>query len=126
MVTWLVSYLYDVGFDCLTRTSQEIDSSVQSVVDSFSPFTRLSTLSILPPRGANTDSLYMKVLISKDAVATASRFVQGIPALTRLAFPLSFPADETLWYAKSRDVAMVSDVVIGCKRKKHHSVSYSN
>ena len=101
---------------------QETDSSVQSIVESLSSFARLTTLSILPPRSSNTDSLYMNVLVPKDAKVTASRFVQGIPALTRLAFPLKFPVEKTLWYAKSRDDAMADDIVIECKRKKIHSV----
>lgn len=89
------------------------DSSAQIVVNGLSPFTRLTTLSILPPCNANTDSLYMNILTPQNALRTASLFVQGIPTLTRLAFPLKYPVDETSWHAKSQDVAKAGDIVIG-------------
>jgi hypothetical protein len=90
----------------------DTDSSMKTIVDSFSPFIRLTTLYIQPPRDLQAHSLYKNVLLPRDAVKTASCFVQVIPTLTRVAFTLG-PREETLWYAKTRDVAMAGDIVIG-------------
>jgi hypothetical protein len=92
--------------------SQDADSSMQSIVDSFSSFTRLNTLYIQSHRTAQqADSLYENILLESKAIKTASRFLQGIPTLNRIAFALS-PTDGTLWYAKDGDVAMAGDIIV--------------
>lgn len=91
--------------------SQEIDSSVHSVMNSFSSFTQLTTLSILPPRCKNGDSLYMNIYTLEDCLRMASLFVRGIPAFTRVAVPPKYPANEALWYTKAQDVAQDGDIL---------------
>jgi len=47
----------------------EVDSSTHETISSFVHFTRLQYLSLLPPRGKNSDSLYMDILTRETSIA---------------------------------------------------------
>jgi|ERR1700722_2055614 len=116
MASWRTGLLssrttYQIRF--LNATLQETDSSVQGTASSASRFTRLATLSLLPHRSLNTDSVYKNVLTAKDERRTAACFFKTVPSLIRITFPVSIAkAEESLWYARSREVAVAQDVVI--------------
>src|ERR1700722_2211641 len=102
---------YQIRF--LNATLQEMDSSVRRTASSASRFTRLATLSLLPNHSLNMNSVYENVRTEKDERQTAACFFKTVPSLIKITFPAAIAtAEESLWYARSREVAAAQDVVI--------------